>query len=306
MILVSAIYSNGVDSIVGGRGRNLDFYFSSLRNIANLDVPFVLYTEPDNVNKTVKLLNPYFKNLKVIPYELSSFIYYEQFVNWKNQNVNFNTYLNDRNEILCYSKPYWVKDVIDNGYFKDLNEDNQYLWIDSGLTHHGIFPEKVGGVELLIKYEDSYYYPNNSSNIFTPTLASKLSNYIASLNKLFFCSLEWQGDSYRIIQTLHKHNLNNTNIHNITEHLIGGIFGGNQNLFIEFFNKYTELLKIFLDNGVHLYEEQVFSALNYIDNDLLHRERFETWWFHSPGEPNSFLSSEANSFYKIFTKIKNL
>lgn len=306
MIFVSAIYSNGVDSIVGGRGRNIDFYFSSLRNIANLDIPFVLYTEPENVEKSHNLLDPYFKNLKIIPYELSSFVYYQQFINWKSQNVNFDNYLNDRNEILCFSKPYWVKDVIDNGYYSDLNPDNQYLWIDSGLTHHGIFPEKIGGVELLVKYPDGYYCPHNANNIFCPDLANKLSNYISSLGKLFFCSLAWQGDSFRILNTLSKNGFSITNAHSITEHLIGGIFGGHKQLFLEFFNKYSDMLKLFLDNGIHSYEEQIFSALNYIDGDLVHREKFDTWWFYSPGEPNSFLSSDANSFYKIFTKIKNL
>lgn len=305
MILVSAIYSNGVDSIVGGRGRNIDFYISSMRNIANLGHPFVLYTEPENVEKSEILLSPYFKYLKVIPYNLSNFIYYNKFIDWKKNNVNFNTYLNDRNEILCFLKSFWVKDTIDNNFFSDLNNDQYFLWIDSGLTHHGIFPEKIGGLELLIKYNDDNYYPINQNNIFNPDLGLKLKQYINSIDKLFFCSLDWQGDSSRIISCLYKHNLiNNTNLNYfIKEHLIGGIFGGQRELFIQFFNKYANLLKLFIDEGVHVYEEQIFSALNYIQPDMLHREKFDTWWFHSPGEPNSFLDSDANSFYKIFTKI---
>lgn len=304
MILVSAIYSNGVDSIIGGRGRNIDFYLSSLRNIASLEVPFILYTEPENVEQSYYLLSPYFQYLKILPYKLSDFIYYDQFIDWKSKNVNFNTYLNDRNEILCYSKPYWVKDVIEKEYFKELNKEDQYLWIDSGLTHHGIFPEKVGGVELLVKYNNQYYYPHNKNNIFSPILIAKLSNYISSLNKLFFCSLEWQGDSFRILELLHKYHINNSSfITAIKQHLIGGIFGGNKLLFLDFYEKYSNLLKIFIENGIHSYEEQIFSALNYMEPELLHTEHFDTWWFYSPGEPNSFLSSEANSFYKIFANL---
>lgn len=302
MILVSAIYSNGIDSIIGGRGRNIDFYISSMRNIANLDCPFILFTEPENVDKSINILSPYFKSLKVIPYELSSFIYYDKFINWKLANVNFDTYLNDRNEILCYLKAYWVKDVIDNNFFSELNTDQQFFWIDSGLTHHGIFPEKIGGLELLVKYDDKYYYPLNTNNIFSPKLKNKFKSYVKQLNKLFFCSLDWQGDCSRILSCLHKYQLT-TNVQYIKEHLIGGIFGGNKDLFLQFFDKYSKLLNLFIDNGVHLYEEQIFSALNFIEPDLLHREKFDTWWFYSPGEPNSFLSSEQNSFYKIFTKI---
>jgi hypothetical protein len=305
MILVSAIYSHGINSIIGGRGRNIDFYFSSLRNIANFNVPFVLYTEPENVKKSEVLLSPYFKHLKVIPYELSSFLYYDRFINWKKDNIDFSTYLNDRNEILCYSKPYWVKDTIEKEYFKELNISNQYLWIDSGLTHHGIFPEKVGGLELLIKYDDKYYYPNNPQNMFSPKFSTKLSSYITSLNRLFFCSLPWQGDCRNIIKTLLTNNLITDGDLYIKEHLIGGIFGGDKDLFLQFFQKYESMLKLFLDSNIHVLEEQIFSTLNYLDPSLLHREFFDTWWFYSPGEPNSFLSSEQNSFYKVFTKIFN-
>jgi hypothetical protein len=302
MILVSAIYSNGIDSIIGGRGRNIDFYLSSMKNIANLNFPFVLYTEPENVDKSYNLLSPHFKHLKIIPYELSSFIYYNKFIDWKIKNINFNNYLNDRNEILCYLKCFWVKDTIDNGFFTELNIDQQYMWIDSGLTHHGIFPEKIGGLELLVKHPDTSYYPINKLNIFSPVLADKFKQYVKNINKLFFCSLDWQGDCSRILNCLHKNNLT-TNTEYIKEHLIGGIFGGNKYLFLDFFEKYSSLLEIFINEGVHLYEEQIFSALNFIEPELLHREKFDTWWFYSPGEPNSFLSTEQNSFYKIFTKI---
>lgn len=305
MILVSAIYSNGVESIIGGRGRNIDFYLSSMRNIANLGLPFVLYTEPENVNKSYDLLSPFFQNLKIIPYELSNFIYYDKFIDWKIKNLNFNNYLNDRNEILCYLKSFWVKDTIENNFFSDINIDQQYMWIDSGLTHHGIFPERVGGVELLVKYNDLVYYPNNQLNIFSPILGSKLQKYTQELSKLFFCSLDWQGDCSRILTCLHKHNLTNKTEY-IKEHLIGGIFGGKKQLFLDFFQQYYSLLDMFINEGIHLYEEQIFSALNFIDPELLHRERFNTWWFYSPGEPNSFLSSEQNSFYKIFTRIAEL
>lgn len=304
MILVSAIYSNGVGSIIGGRGRNLDFYLPSLINISKLGHPLVLYTEPENAAKTHNVLSPHFDKLKIIPYELSSFIYFNQFIEWKTNNVDFNTYLNDRNEVLCFSKPYWVKQAIDNRYFEE--NDSLYFWIDSGLTHHGIFPEKVGGVELLVKYSDEYYYPNNQNNIFGNKLGLALESYVGSLNQLFFCSLPWQGDSTKILTML----MNNGKINNIekyiTEHLIGGLFGGKKEYFLEFFDIYSSYLKLFIDNNVHTYEEQIFSAINYIYPTLLHRESFETWWFHSEGEPNSFLSQEANSFYKIFTRILSL
>lgn len=293
--LVTAIYGYGPTTLVGGRGRNVYFYNSSLRNISNLGFPIVIYSQPEEVPLVNHFVSQYFKDFKIIPYPLENFEYYQQFTDYKKtlfKHIN----LNDRNEILCYSKSYWVKDAIEKNFF---NTDN-FLWIDSGLTHHGIIPEKVGGVELMQNIPLTHYYPHNPNNIFNPTLGSKIEASLLK-DKLFFCSLPFQGGQEVLLKT--TADFYGKTVNHLSDHLIGGIFGGSKDIFLSFFEKYRALLKYFIDNRVYSLEEPIFSCLNLAHPELFDLHRFYTWYFYAPGERTHVLDREGDSFYKIFTKI---
>jgi hypothetical protein len=89
----------------------------------------------------------------------------------------------------------------------------------------------------------------------------------------------------------------------ITQHLIGGLFGGRKELFQQFFEIYRDVLKYFLTKDVHILEEQIFSAIYSAYPELFELNKFYTWYFHSPGERCSVLDREGDSFYKIFTRM---
>ena len=297
MVLVSAIYNNGVDTVIGGRGRDISFYYSTLRNLGNLEVPYVLYCDPLNVEKYTEILANIFKKFYVFGVKLEDFIFYQEFITWK-ETFWKNIYLNDRNEILCYKKFYFLKDIISKKIF---SETERYFWIDSGLTHHGIIPEKVGGVELLTNPGADIYYPFNKNNIFTPTLGKKLEEHIPH-NKFLFCGhpLNYSIDE-RLIEIASS--VLNAPLAPPTYHIIGGIFGGSVELIEKHFIKYEQILKEVINNKIHVLEEPILTVLYpHIQEDII-LETFSNWWFYSPGERNSFLTEEADSFYKIFTRI---
>lgn len=296
MVLVSAIYNNNHASVIGGRGRCIEFYKSTLRNIANLNVPFVLYCAPDNVDIYRDTLTPFFNKIHVFGYSLESFKYFNKFINWK-ETFWKDISLNDRNEILCYSKIFFLQSTIEKNLF---NPTERYFWIDSGLPHHGIFPEKIGGVELLTNPPNSVYFPHNKQNIFNPTLAENIESIIPK-DKLFFCGhpVNYSVDS-RLIETACS--VFKVEPYYIDYHLIGGMFGGGIDILNKYITFYDTLLSSVIDNKIHLLEEPVFSALYPILHEYIHLETFSTWWYFSPGERNSFLNAEGDSFYKIFTK----
>jgi len=296
LTLVSAIYSHGISSIYGGRGRDITFYNSSLKNIANLDLPLVMYTDNESLPFVEHCLSTYYKNYKVIPYELQQFEFHDRFLEFKSEIIN-GIDINDRNEILCYSKAYWVKDAIERNIF---NTD-KYLWIDSGLTHHGIIPEKAGGVELYVDIPSEQYYPQNQNNIFTPVLGQKLINTVKN-DKLLFCSLPWAGSSQTIRNTMIEFS-GSADFQHISDHLIGGIFGGNKNCFLKFFNVYRNVLEFFINKKIHVLEEPIFSGMYAAYPDMFDARKFSTWYFYSPGERTHVLTEEGDSFYKIFTRI---
>jgi len=301
MTFVTCIYSNNPNSIIGGRGRDLSFFLPSLINISKLGFPLVLYTSPHLVERTFESLNGYFTaGLKVIGYDLEKFKHFDKFINWKKENIDFKHHTNDRNEILCYSKVYWLKFASENNFFND----DTFMWIDAGLTHHGIFPEAKGGVELLSKQLSSFYYPDNINNIFTPTLGNNLLKRIKE-DKMFFCVTPWQGYNDTFHKFLNKHFNKKIEDIRLNKHLVAGIFGGKIGTINNFFEKYEVFLENIINDGIYCLEEQIYSVMYIMYPELFDYEFFETWWFYSPGERCSYLFTEGDSFYKIFERIKN-
>lgn len=293
MTLISAIYGNSPNSKIGGRGRNIDFFLSSLRNIKNLDLPLVMFCPPEDYNYVDSKLSNLFKQYKLISFELSTFEFFNELMDLKEPFYRTNT--NDRNETLCFLKAYWVKTVIESNPFND----DKFVWIDSGLFHHGIIPERVGGVELLTNPPDTHYYPHNSNSIFTPTLGENLKNKIPN-DTLFFCALDFCGDPVQIKELLYeKYNHEG----GLPRHLVAGIFGGKKEPFLRFFELYRELLKQFIERKIYCLEEQIFSAVYALKPEYFTLNNFTTWWFYAPNERCGYLSSEGDSFYKIFERI---
>jgi hypothetical protein len=293
LTFVTAIYGNGLDTVSGGRGRGVEFYKTTLKNIGNLKIPIVIYTNKENVENVEYYASQYFEDYKIIPYDLNKAKFAKKVLKYKEKILN-TIDLNDRNHILCYNKAYWVKLCIEKNYYNS----EKFLWIDSGLFHHGIIPEKHGGVELYRSdIPDSFYYPENKNNIFTPEFGKKLIKQIKS-KKIFGCALGWQGCSQEICNIANI--VFKKNITNISIHVIGGIFGGYKEDFLKFFNLYEKLVKHCVDNEILFLEEPLFSCINAAYPEIFNLKTFDHWWFYMPNEPCHMLSEDANSFYKIF------
>jgi hypothetical protein len=178
------------------------------------------------------------------------------------------------------------------------------MWIDAGLTHHGIFPETKGGVELLTSPHSSFYYPENVSNIFSPTLGKNLLKYIEE-DKIFFCATPYQGCSDIFCKFLNKWYRSGIEEITLGKHFVGCIFGGKIKTIVDFYEKYEIFLYNIINDQIYCLEEQIFSLMYVVYPELFNYEFFQTWWFYSPGERCSYLEWEGDSFYKIFERIKN-
>ena len=292
--LVTAIYGYGANSIYGGRGRDIYFYNSVLYAISLLNLPIVIYAPRSDIEKILSYTDSYLRNCTIIPYELDEFIYAQQFLDYKKEIISEIT-LNDRNHLLCYNKLYWLNDTAEKNPFNT----EKFLWIDCGLFHHGIFPEKFGGVELAIKIAADSYYPTHSNSILNPKLGNKLNNFLKK-DKIFACCYPRQGDISKheyLIEKIYN------NKHHISNHVIGGIFGGFKKDVQIFLKEFNNLLKLCIDEKIFLLEEPLFSCIAAVMPDLFDMQNFQQWWFYSPGERTSYLSEEADSFYKIFKRI---
>ncbi|MDE3152441.1 MAG: nucleotidyltransferase family protein [Gemmatimonadota bacterium] len=297
---VTAIYDSGPNSLLGGRGWGLDHYIPSLKNIANLGAPIVVFCPPADAPRIEAAIAPWFVDCRVVPFELSAFEHFDTFLAWK-RTYRRTLPINDRNEVLCFLKSYWVQQAITDDPFGH----ERFFWIDSGLTHHGIFPARVGGVELRTSPPDSHYFPRNPANLFTPALGRALAHAVPR-GEVLFCALPLRLDASRreryeeVAAATFGRARDGVRM---VDHLVGGLFGGHADDLRAFHRLYTELLRTFIDTRTYTLEEQVFSALYALFPERFSVRRFGTWWFYSRGERTSYLEAEGDSFYKIFVEL---
>lgn len=296
--LVTALYHHSHDEIIGGRNWDLDFFAPPFRNILNLELPIVVYTHEKVYDSLVKFFNKYAKTeYKIIKQDLTEFKYSDKILALKEKTGNFENgrvkpnkhILNDRNTHLCLSKIYWLKEASENNFFKS----NKFYWIDAGLFHHGIFPEKFGGMERFTKkyLESKYYYPEFTESIFNTAMGNYLSNKVS-----------------KFLALVHKEMPINARIAKILEHefnkigyIVGGLFGGPKN-FIDIVHKDFDFgLQKVLDNNTLVLEEDLLSCVSAFNREAYEVIKFEQWHHDIEGEPCYYgASSKHKSFYKIF------
>lgn len=302
LTFVTAIYGSDPSSLLGGRGRDVACYLPSLINIANLGAPIVIYCPASDARRVEDAVAPHFHRYRVVPFELSQFEHYDRLLAWKPSYLP-GLRINDRNEVLCFLKSYWVQQAIaDNPFGHD-----RYFWIDAGLTHHGIFPERVGGVELQIEHPAARYFPRNAATLFTPRLGMALAKAVQP-GKVTFCAMPFSPAAPRRerYETIAAECFGRPRDQvSIESHLVGGLFGGQRADLRVVHQRYAALLAALIASRTYTLEEQVFSATHAVFPELFALLRFDTWAFYAPGERTGVLQEEANSFYKIFRDLAN-
>ena len=299
LTFVSAIYDSNPASLLGGRGRSIDDYLPSLINIGRMGAPIVLFCAPEEVDRVEHAVAPCFCDYRVVPYELQQFPYFEDFIAWK-RTYRDTLIINDRNEVLCFLKSWWVQQAIADAPFGH----DHYFWIDAGLTHHGLFPERIGGVELRVPHPDSHYHPPNPANIFTPALAVALAQSVRA-GTVWFCAKPFEHVARR---RAYEHAVaplatSENGAVTIADHLVGGLFGGHADDITRVHQAYVAVLERLIATRTYTLEEQVFSCVHAMHPSWFSLQRFDTWLFFAPGERTSRLLAEGTSFYKIFTRL---
>ena len=297
--LVTALYNHTPREILGGRGWSFEFYAAPFKNVLNLGLPIRIYTHKKMLSPLENFMSKHASSkYDILEYDLTDFKYSEKIINLRKQSGKFNGETlkeevsdlhNDRNYHLCSSKIFWLNETCHANPFKS----KKFFWIDAGLFHHGIFPEKYGGRERFSKQENnsSLYYPENKNNIFSPTMGNFLSEKV---NK--FLSL-----IHREMPIDHKVRSNVEVKNKILGYIVGGLFGGCPKHIDKVCNDFDVSLNNCLNQKVLTLEENLLSCISGINPQLYETFKFFQWHHDIKGEPCYYgASSEHKSFYKIF------
>lgn len=277
-LFITSIYSNLWGTEFGGRPSREYHYRQSLKNILNMNpTKCICFTSSDEID-SLKLLfyNKFLiseEQLTFVVFDLKNTKYFNEIKKLKNIEEMKKT---DRCYEIQYNKFLWRYDISDI-----LNYDRVY-WIDSGLSHGGIFPEKY--------QKDRTREGHFNINLFTPQYLNRL-NFLTN-NKLLLLSKNNSGQffwSQQIPQNYY-------NIFDKSKHIIGGLFGGTPSNFIEFCIRFEELLTQLIRNEKQLYMEELIMSCLYFNykNDFILLE-FDDWYKRPNHTDNSI-----KYFYNMF------
>jgi len=297
--IVTAIYYHTPYSRIGGRGYSWLHYVAPFTNLLNLDANIVVYTH-DKVEQDIKnfFKDKQFTNYRIINYNLLKYKYSDIIFSLKEKlkiidenglTPGKSIISNDRNHHLCLSKIDFLLDSINNQYFNTKN----YYWVDGGLFHHGLIPERFGGIERMTTPNSENYWPINKNSICNPNFFPKLDK--KKTGDLLFLGLDnYHGRP----QILDKPNISkNLKI----SHIIGGLFGGTPDKLKELSIKFNDVLLSILKEGYLTLEEEVLSIV-YSDYFQTNTHLNFTHWGHDIPEERNYLEVPpgSNSFYKLF------
>jgi hypothetical protein len=248
------------------------------------DADFVCYTSEREIGDLKRFFyeenNISEDKLKLIEYNISQ-TKFKDLIN-KYKNVE-DTKKSDRCVEIQYSKFEW--------WWNEDKTYDYYYWIDAGLSHCGIIPDKHLTQGLGYK---SYY----ESTIFNDNFLKNLVDFTG--DKFFLLSKEndrnyWSGTVDAKWYTEH----------NRSRHIIGGLFGGKKELWDDIVPMFEDYVtKITTEDKIIYFEENIMTLLYFNHLDLFVTKEFDIWWHennHKEGTIEFF--QENKSFYKMLEEL---
>lgn len=290
---ITCIYSNLHNTEFGGRpSRGGHYRYGLLSLLKMTSADFLCYTSSDEIedlkNFFYETHNVSENQLKFRIYNLKDTKLYPIFEKYKDIESVKN---GDRCVEIQYSKFDWF-----------WNEDgtyDYYYWVDAGLSHCGIIPDKYLNNNL------DYYRRFFESNLFNNDFLNNLINFT---NEKFFIITKDNLRNYWSGTVSSKW----YNQHCMDLHIIGGIFGGKKELWEEILNLFEKyVISITEEDKIVYSEENIMTLMYYNHTDLFVTKYFETWWhednYHSVSgnsiSDTERFFSENKSFYKILEEL---
>lgn len=222
-------------------------------------------------------------HLTIKTFNLKDSKYYNDIQKLKTEELIFKS---QRCYEIQYNKFFWLKDEILSTKY------DSYYWIDAGLSHSGLIPEKflVDSGNAIAKYY--------TSNLFNNRMFNNLLN--KTQGKIYLIGKDNTGPNYwsKTVPTKYYTNYNNT------IHISGGVFGGLRNNILEYIDLFDKSLSRLLQEEDVLHYEELIMSLIYANHlDKFNIDYFQTW--HHEGSKIQSMEFLANnkSFYKILENL---
>ena len=136
--LVTAVYDLDPDDALGGRGHGIEYYLASLRSLAKMQAPFVVYTWPRSVDEIRRFASDQGLTWNVVGFDLARAPRFETIQEMRLRKGYPSRRWRDRCHVLCLSKVHWLAEQARLNPFGS----ERFYWIDAGLSYPGLFPTR--------------------------------------------------------------------------------------------------------------------------------------------------------------------
>jgi hypothetical protein len=288
---ITAIYSRLNGTEFGGRPNRLGHYMWSLLSLLKMtDADFICYTSKEEIN------------------DLERFFYEEHGIS--KEKLIFSIFDLGQNEFFEIINKYKDVESIKRGdrcieiqYMKFiwfLSEDmsyDYYFWIDAGLSHCGLIPEKYLTQDG--PHNRKYFESPLFNNKFLENLVINTKDNFTLISKDNVRNF-WSGT----VNPIHFTEFNNS------IHIIGGLFGGKKELWMPIINLFREYTYKVTEHDKRLYHEEDILTLMFRNHpNMFHTYYFETWWHENERMSGvNMIEHVTNnkSFYKILEELNNI
>jgi hypothetical protein len=283
---ITCIYSDLYGTEFGGRPGRVGHYRWSLLSLLKMtDADFTCYTS----EREIESLKTFFYDGHNISPERLEFKLFDITKTRHSENLYKIKDVDgikkgDRCLEIQYLKFEWF-DHEDGSY-------DYYYWIDAGLSHVGLFPNRY----LTSTHLEQRYY---ECSLFNNDFLKQLIEFTD--DKFFMIGKDnernyWSGTVDPKWYTKYDRSI----------HVIGGLFGGHVSKWkhiVDLFDDY--LTKIMVEDKDHPYEELIMSLMSVNHPELFNKKFFDTWWSENSGVkglPDNYYEINK-SFYKMFEEL---
>jgi hypothetical protein len=288
---ITSIYTNLFGTKFGGRPSRGGHYKWSLLSLLKMtDADFLCYTSPEEYSDLEEF---FYKNnnvsedkLKLIKFDLENHYFLELFEKYKDYESSKSS---DRCIEIQYMKYIWF-----------LSEDmtyDYYFWIDAGLSHCGLIPNKYLAKEGI--HNSQYYESSLFNNKF-------LENLIQGTEDKFTIIGKENDRNYWSGTVDPKHFIN----YDRSYHIIGGLFGGKKELWKPIVDQFIYYVYQVTKEDGRLYHEEDIMTLMYRNfEDKFKIYKFDTWWHEDERVLGLDILEHVKSnksFYKILEELNEI
>lgn len=286
---ITAIYSNLNGTDFGGRPSRAGHYRWSLLSLLKMtNADFICYTsdeEYDDLYNFFYVENNVSKDqFNLVKYNLSNHYFLDLFKQYKDIE---GARKGDRCIEIQYMKFMW--------YMLEDKSYDQYYWIDAGLSHCGLIPRKYLTNEG--PHNRGYYESPLFNNVFLGNLVKNTADKFTIIGKENDRNF-WSGT----VNPKHFFKYDRS------YHVIGGLFGGNKNLWdliVDYFVKYVH--QVTKDDGRLYHEEDIMTLMYRNHEDMFKIYKFDTWWHENENISGIDMLEHLKtnkSFYKILEELQ--